>query len=247
MGKFASAALIGFAATQALAQSTSVVSLFLLDTDPQSIAASVVGADASRTTYSLGCPTSADDATASPTPTGLSNSTDSDSLDDDDFSDDECGIYGLILTVGGSSWDAQASADGIIGASMHCDLTSSTIAGKCTLIASDESSSQPTTIITQPDSSDYAIMPVTITAGLEKLASASASATSGGSSAKATSSGSGSGSASPASSARASGASATGSAASSGASASSTGNAASNHGASMFGAAVGLGAAALML
>ncbi|KAL9092660.1 MAG: hypothetical protein Q9159_000731 [Coniocarpon cinnabarinum] len=193
------------------------VSLFMYGTDPQPLVASVVDASPSATTYLLGCAPGT--------------------------SSDDCGTYNATITAAPSAWDASVVMGDAFSDSVHCEMTSSTIPGRCTEVATGSEANFPGTSIYTPQSTDYAVLPVVVTAGTEKLASTSATSTgSGGSgSASATASQSGASSGSKGSNA---GASSTGSGASG--SASATGNAADIRGAPMFGAVVGVGAALMM-
>ncbi|KAL9059049.1 MAG: hypothetical protein Q9162_001437 [Coniocarpon cinnabarinum] len=193
------------------------VSMFMWGTGPQALVASVIDASPSATTYSLGCAP--------------------------DTASDECGTVNATITAAPSAWDASVAMGDAFNDSVHCEMTSSTIPGQCTEVATGTEANFPGTSIFHPQSTDFAVLPVVITAGAEKLASASAMPTSSGSSdsGSATASQSGASSGSKGSNA---GASSTGSGASG--SASATGNAADIRGAPMFGAVVGAGAALMM-
>jgi hypothetical protein len=157
-----------------LAQS-SVVSLYLLDTDPQDLVASVITVISSTTEYEVTCPQSAT----------------------------ECG-YDPPITV--------MEAGSTFGASLTDSEEQFTFSQLCTLISAggavcDESAAGsqanfPGSSTTTYNATDLSQFPVTITAGLEKLATVSATTTT---SAKS------SGTASKASSGASSGATSTGS------------------------------------
>lgn len=171
---------------------SSTVSLFLLDSDPQTLVASVISADASTTQYLVGCP-AGEDA-------------------------NNCG-YDPAMTVmqAGSVYGASvtAPADGIT-LSYECTLyTSDGTSAVCTESLGGSAANDPGVQTTTLSGTDISFLPVTITAGLDKISAAatasasvtgSASASATGTSSTGTSSGSVTGSASATSGTAAAGA-----------------------------------------
>ncbi|KAH8682290.1 hypothetical protein BX600DRAFT_39582 [Xylariales sp. PMI_506] len=148
---------------------TSVTSILLFDTDTQSLVAEVLGADATATTFLLNCPSGTDS--------------------------DDCGTYDESVTIG--AWArATPPPDASTGVydlrismgtewfySQHCDM-SMTVPVDCTTTnIGGNDDDGPTATYTSLSPTDdvlgWAYMPVTITAGLELLASATASSAGG--------------------------------------------------------------------
>ena len=198
---------------------TTTQSILFLETDPQSLVGSVIAADASKTTYLVGCAPS-------------TNSADS----------GECGVFGETITVGASAFDMHMT-DGDFTASEHCDM-SGTVPTACRISLGGADANDPGVNAISPVPTDfYAYLPVNIVQGVEKLASASASPTSG----AASPSGSSGSPAKPGNSAPSSGASATAGApnsATSPATAQNTNAASRNGGSKLLGGAIGVGAVA---
>ncbi|KAF3017881.1 hypothetical protein E8E14_012906 [Neopestalotiopsis sp. 37M] len=160
----------------------SVTSVLLFDTDPQSLVAEVLGADATATTFLLNCPSGTDsndcgtyDETvivgpwAKPTPPP----------------DASTGVYDLEVNMG-TEWFFH----------LHCDMTETVPIDCTTTNINGNNDGTPTATITfaTSDYGDYSMAwaPVTITSGLEKLASATGTADSSASGTAATTTGSGS-------------------------------------------------------
>lgn len=150
--------------------SSLVTSLLLPGYDAQNIVASVIGADATATTYLLNCPPGTDS--------------------------NDCGTYNQSLTLG--PWASQTPVSGqpTTGAfdmyitmdydepwefSLHCEMTR-TVAQECTSInIGGNNDGTPTATIGGEELTDFefAYSPITITAGLEKLEGNGAQATGG--------------------------------------------------------------------
>jgi hypothetical protein len=135
---------------------TSVVSLFLLDTDPQALVASVISANPSTTQYVVGCPTGA--------------------------AADECG-YNPPETVkhAGSVYGASlTAAEEQFTMSYECTIyTTSGTSAVCTTSAGGEQANFPGVGTTTLVGSDVAFFPVTVTAGADQLASQTGSTAKG--------------------------------------------------------------------
>ncbi|KAJ9138135.1 hypothetical protein NKR23_g8778 [Pleurostoma richardsiae] len=157
----------------AAAQSTSVVSLLLPGFDSQTILASVISVEATATQYFIACPT------------------------DEDAS--ECGIGpGATLVEGPSTYELHMTETGVFTADVSCAIASDTAVctsslNEATLDASSIDADATGGVQTVTDLSSYTI-PVTITAGLDKLSSGSGASetTSSGTAASTGASGSGS-------------------------------------------------------
>ena len=137
-----------------------VINLLLFDTDPQPLAASVISANPTATAYLIGCPPDTDS--------------------------DACGTFNETVTVGpwaAASPPASAStgvydmnvqlADDGISISIHCAMAH-TVPATCTFNdAVPDMSTTVSPVVTSPASDDlslgWAYMPVTVTAGQEKL------------------------------------------------------------------------------
>ncbi|KAH6607682.1 hypothetical protein Trco_003995 [Trichoderma cornu-damae] len=158
-------------AALAAAQSTTVVPILLPYLDPQPLVASVVAADNTATTYAYGCKPG--------TP------------------DDECGLAGTTQTVtqGPSTWVYSMSTpgdeDGTVIQGGNCKLNSAANVASCTLwFTQTELGSVSSTSVAHSGPYLDLQLPVTVTAGLDKLGAAPSGATStGGSTPAATSSG----------------------------------------------------------
>ncbi|KAF1810642.1 hypothetical protein P152DRAFT_91742 [Eremomyces bilateralis CBS 781.70] len=151
----------------ALAQSSSIVSLFLVNADSQPLAASVVAADSTATTYAIAC--------------------------DAEVNDDDCGIPGTAtFTHIGSTYAMSVSyaedsmtgswqcvADTVTGATCTGTVGIASELGAETSLLSDYSESDAGSMETLMKPSEVTFLPVTITEGLEKLASATGATESG--------------------------------------------------------------------
>jgi hypothetical protein len=133
-----------------LAQS-SVVSLYLLDTDPQTLVASVITVVSSTTQYEVTCPDTATDCGYSPPITVLAAGT----------------IFGAQLTAPAEEFTF----------SQQCTVL--TAGGAvCVESAAGSQANFPGSSTTTYDASELSQFPVTITAGLDKLSAVSATTTS---------------------------------------------------------------------
>lgn len=158
MKSFASIATMALLPLTALAQSQSVISLFLMDTDPQSLVASVITADASTTQYEITCPSSVDG--------------------------NDCG-YRPPITVGqtGGSIYGASITNSDFTLSYLCTLyTSGVTSAVCAAGAAGTAANFPGTSTETLMASEVTLFPVTITAGLEKLGKATTTGKSGSSS-----------------------------------------------------------------
>lgn len=145
---------------------SSQIFLYLLDTDPQELVASVITANPTTTEYLLTCPSSVDDS--------------------------DCG-YRPPVTIGqhGSVYGASLTAEDFT-MSYECTVyTGSASSAVCVESDGGSAANFPGVSTETLNGTDVAFYPVTITAGLEKLSGVSASATSSGTGAK-TGSGTGS-------------------------------------------------------
>ncbi|KAJ5437899.1 uncharacterized protein N7458_008897 [Penicillium daleae] len=136
-------ATVGFATAQ-----TSVVSLFIPDTDPQPLAASLVAQGAGTTTYSINCPPGTDGS--------------------------DCGMGpGMWYTSGPKTveWAMSDPADGFWGR-IVCSMGGTTTA-VCTEMMSGTGANFPGTSTGHLAQSDITLIPVTVTAGPTSTASAS--------------------------------------------------------------------------
>lgn len=152
-----------------MSASISVTKVLLFDTGPQTLVADVLAADATATTFLLNCPSGTDSNDcgtynetvvvgpwAKPTPPPAAST----------------GVYDLEINMG-SEWFFH----------LHCDM-SSTVPVDCTttnLGGNDDGSPTATftSIATDDSNLGWAYAPITITSGLELLASATAAAESG--------------------------------------------------------------------
>lgn len=137
------------------AQSTSSINLFLLNTDPQQLVASVITANPTTTQYLLTCPSSVDS--------------------------NDCG-YRPAITVGvrsGSIYGASVTAAGEgFTMSYECTVyTNGATSAVCTQSIGGAAANDPGVNTETLAASEVQFFPATVTAGLEKL---SATASSGG-------------------------------------------------------------------
>lgn len=141
----AAAAILLIFALAAHAQTT-IVSLFLYDTDPQPLVASVVAVESSTTTYSIACPTGTDSS--------------------------DCGYpagVDTLVTQAPNFAGANIDMAGQFTMNWSCDITSSTVAAVCTVSAGGPAANSPGVETTTLSSTDVQYFPVTVTAGLDKL------------------------------------------------------------------------------
>jgi hypothetical protein len=129
---FFSLALVGAASAQ------STVQLFLIDTDPQSLVASIVASDATATTYQVQCPSNA--------------------LGED------CGYPSPITVVEGpKTVSYSVSLDGF-ALDFHCDMSGTTEAA-CSMSMGGESANSPGSSFETLTGTDISFLPVVVTAG----------------------------------------------------------------------------------
>lgn len=137
----------------ATAQSTSTVSLFVYDADPQPLVASVVGADAAATTYAIVCP----------------DGTDS----------NHCGLPSpWTMTYGSTYYEVQTTEADVFSVSARCEFQTSTGDRTCTVSLGGSAANFPGLTTETLAATDVAknSLPVVITAGLDKLAAATGGA-----------------------------------------------------------------------
>ncbi|KAK0714878.1 hypothetical protein B0H67DRAFT_644694 [Lasiosphaeris hirsuta] len=130
-----------------VAQTTTVVTLALPFADSQDIHASVIGAGSAATTFSLACPSGTDDT--------------------------DCGLgEGMTVTEGPSTLAYHYTRGEEFHITVHCAIT-----GDDATCAADYSSGSSTELETETiaDWAGYRTVPVTVTAGMEKLKSGSGS------------------------------------------------------------------------
>ncbi|KAE8156393.1 hypothetical protein BDV40DRAFT_281336 [Aspergillus tamarii] len=152
--------LMGLAMAGLISASSSVTSMFLLGFDPQSLEASIVGNDATATTYSINC---------APSPTA--------SATDDDDDDYECGLGpGITLTDASPTTIIELNAGPDFAYTVNCSVAGTTSAA-CTAIADGPEANFPGTVISTIQQSEMSFLPVTITAGSVTSVAATASAT----------------------------------------------------------------------
>ncbi|KAE8370768.1 hypothetical protein BDV27DRAFT_119027 [Aspergillus caelatus] len=154
--------LMGLAMAGLISASSSVTSMFLLGLDPQHLEASIVGNDATATTYSITC---------APRPTV--------SVSDDDDDDYDCGLGpGLTLTAASPTTIIELNEKPDFFYTVNCSVAGTTSA-VCTEIAGGPEANFPGTTISTIQQSEMAFVPVTITAGsvTSVAATATASAT----------------------------------------------------------------------
>src|SRR5579871_3774872 len=136
-----------------LAQNTTL-SVFLLDTDPQPLVASVVSANAATTSLAIGCPPGEDSS--------------------------ECGFGpGLDLEhISGSIWQASITGEGVsFSWSCQIEVTSAV----CITSAGGAAANDPGMTTTTLDASEIMSFPVTVTAGANSLSTSGAETTTTGS------------------------------------------------------------------
>ncbi|KAB8258528.1 hypothetical protein BDV32DRAFT_68996 [Aspergillus pseudonomiae] len=148
---------MGLAMAGLISASSSVTSMFLLGLDPQSLEASIVGNDATATTYSVSC--------APPTPTAS-----------DDYGYD-CGLGpGLTVTDASPTIIYELNEKPEFYMTVECSVAGTTSA-VCTETAGGPEANFPGTTISTLQQSEMAFVPVTITAGSVTSVAVTASAT----------------------------------------------------------------------
>jgi hypothetical protein len=131
------------------ASATTIVTVYLFDTDPQPILASVITANPTATTYHIECPTYTD-----------------------------CGwIPGANLTVSDNSIFEVSLTDTEFTMSVQCTVNSDAV---CQESFAGSSANFPGSSVETIPSSSITSIPITVTAGLDKLSSATAVASSSG-------------------------------------------------------------------
>ncbi|KAL7789485.1 hypothetical protein V8C37DRAFT_386044 [Trichoderma ceciliae] len=161
-----SLALLALASTAMAAQSTTV-SLLLPFADPQKLDASVIAADSTATTYLYGCPPGSTEGCG--------------------FATSETIIQGPSTWIYQLSFDNGAGETNIQGG--QCKLTTASDAASCTMYATVTDSAGSVSSMTSASVMTFLdfLLPVTVTAGLEKLkATPGATATDGSTSAPTT-------------------------------------------------------------
>ncbi|KAE8345644.1 hypothetical protein BDV24DRAFT_125413 [Aspergillus arachidicola] len=150
--------LMGLAMAGLISASSSVTSMFLLGFDPQSLEASIVGNDATATTYSINC---------APSPTASAS-------DDDDY---DCGVGpGLTLTDASPTTIMEMNDKPNFSYTVNCSVAG-TASAVCTAIGDGPEANFPGTVISTIQQSEMSFLPVTITAGSVTSVAATASAT----------------------------------------------------------------------
>ncbi|KAK4100280.1 hypothetical protein N658DRAFT_106065 [Parathielavia hyrcaniae] len=140
------------AAGLAAAQSTTVVDILMPMADPQTLLASVISADATATSYFISCPTVT--------------------------SSEECGFAdGLEVLNGPSTMNYAMTISETYTLSADCQLQPTANLGVCTA-SMISGASTSTTVDTLSDYSSFFI-PVTVTAGLERLSATTTPSTGG--------------------------------------------------------------------
>nr|XP_001399150.2 GPI anchored protein [Aspergillus niger CBS 513.88] len=146
--------LLGLAAAGLVSAKATVTSMFIYDTDPQPLAASIIGNDATATTYSINCPPGTDSS--------------------------DCGMGpGLTLIAGPKTTMILDAPDLDFYYTCVCSVDGTTHA-VCTETASGSGANFPGTSSSTLDG-DLDLMPVTITAGSSQASAASTSAATAGS------------------------------------------------------------------
>ncbi|PWY89695.1 hypothetical protein BO94DRAFT_490860 [Aspergillus sclerotioniger CBS 115572] len=131
--------VLGLAAAGLVSAKTTVTSMFFYDTDAQSLDASIMGNDATATTYSVNCPPGTDS--------------------------DDCGMGpGMTVIAGPQTTMFMDIPDEDFYYTVICSLDGTTYA-VCSEMASGAGANFPGTTITTLDEGDLGLMPVTITAG----------------------------------------------------------------------------------
>ncbi|RAK96827.1 putative GPI anchored protein [Aspergillus ibericus CBS 121593] len=142
--------VLGLAAAGMVSATATVTSMFFYDTDSQSLAASIMGNDATATTYSVNCPPGTDS--------------------------DECGMGpGMTVIAGPQTTMIMDVPDEDFYYTCICSLDGTTYA-VCSETAAGSGANFPGTTITTLDG-DLGLMPVTITAGSVTSVAATAGAT----------------------------------------------------------------------
>ncbi|KAE8355899.1 hypothetical protein BDV28DRAFT_128080 [Aspergillus coremiiformis] len=153
--------LVSLAMAGLVSANSSVTSMFLLGLDPQSLEASIIGNDATATTYSITC---------APSPTTTAST-------DDNEDGYECGLGpGLTLTDISPTTIVEMNEKPNFSYTVNCSVAGTTSA-VCTQIAGGPDANFPGTTIATVPQSEMVFVPVTITAGSITSASAAASAT----------------------------------------------------------------------
>jgi hypothetical protein len=142
-----------------IAAQNSTVNLFLLDTDPQQLVASIITANPTTTQWEITCPSSVDS--------------------------NDCG-YRPAITVGeksGSIWGASLTAPGEqFTVSYECTLYSSSgTSAVCVQSLGGEQANDPGVTTTTLTGSEIQFYPATVTAGAEKLSGTKVTSTGSGS------------------------------------------------------------------
>ncbi|KAK6812310.1 hypothetical protein RU639_011840 [Aspergillus parasiticus] len=151
--------LMGLAMAGLISASSSVTSMFLLGFDPQSLEASIVGNDATATTYSITC---------APSPTASASD------DDDDYG---CGLGpGITLIDASPTTIMEMNDKPNFSMTVNCSVAGTTSA-VCTGIGDGPEANFPGTIISTIQQSEMSYLPVTINAGSVTSVAATASAT----------------------------------------------------------------------
>ncbi|KAI9927060.1 hypothetical protein ASPWEDRAFT_46539 [Aspergillus wentii DTO 134E9] len=144
--------LLGLFLAGLVSAESTVISMFIPQADPQPLAASIVGNDATATTYSINCPPGTDGS--------------------------DCGM-GLGLTlIAGPTTTKQVMDDPIddMHWTMICSVGGTTTA-VCTESASGSAANFPGVSTASYDKSDISLLPVTVTAGSVTSVDATATAT----------------------------------------------------------------------
>ncbi|KAJ9251736.1 hypothetical protein DTO207G8_5190 [Paecilomyces variotii] len=142
-----SLAMLGLASAQ-----SSVISVFIPDTDPQPLVASIIGNDAAATTYYLTCPVGTDGS--------------------------DCGMGPGMTLISGpktAAWMLKEPEEDFYGG-VFCSMGGTTSA-VCTTSMSGTGANFPGVSTETLAASDIHLLPVTVTAGSTTPVSASASAT----------------------------------------------------------------------
>lgn len=136
-------------------QSTSVVNLFLIDTDPQQLVASVITANPTTTQYLLTCPSSVDS--------------------------NECGYRpGFTIGVTSGSIYGASITDADFTMSYECTVyTTGASSAVCTESMGGAAANFPGVETATLNGTDVAFFPATVTAGLEKLSATASGSGSG--------------------------------------------------------------------
>ncbi|KAM0804301.1 hypothetical protein BDR22DRAFT_593722 [Usnea florida] len=145
-------------------------SLFIPNADAQSLVGSIVGGDATATTYLIQCANDGSNGAAATTAAAASTTAAAAATTDvgDDLDSDSCGFPSPVTVVEGPSTVAYALTLDDSVASVNCVLSGTSIA-VCTASASGAILTQetgvPTLTSTTLSGTDVSFMPVVITAG----------------------------------------------------------------------------------